>query len=176
MQYSLPKTKASILYFAANTKYLGKIKLMKLLYYLDFEHVRRYGQPVLGDEYVHLEKGPIPSLTMNLISNLYDEPDDARLNDTVEIQTPSGTQMQKVIPVREFSERDQECFTPSEWLILQEIARRFKQTKTDDIISASHKEAPWLKTDYLQKIPYELATEDGTSKFTSDEVKFLSEL
>jgi hypothetical protein len=36
----------AILYFAHETKYLGKFKLFKLLYLLDFEHFRLTGHSV----------------------------------------------------------------------------------------------------------------------------------
>ena len=41
----------SILFFAEHTRALGKIKLFKLLYLLDFEHFRKTGRPVTGMEY-----------------------------------------------------------------------------------------------------------------------------
>ena len=36
----------AILFFAERTRALGKIKLFKLLYLLDFEHFRKTGRPV----------------------------------------------------------------------------------------------------------------------------------
>ena len=65
MNVSMPKLKAVIIYFAENTnpQYLGKVKLMKLLYFLDFQHVKRHGAPVLGDQYYHLPMGPVPTVS-----------------------------------------------------------------------------------------------------------------
>ena len=69
MVIPLTKIKAILLYFSNNTniRYLGKIKLMKLFYFLDFMHVKEYGIPVTFDTYYHLEKGPIPTFIMNLV-------------------------------------------------------------------------------------------------------------
>jgi hypothetical protein len=41
----------AILYFALNTQHLGKTKLFKLLYLLDFDHFRHTGRSVTGMEY-----------------------------------------------------------------------------------------------------------------------------
>lgn len=38
----------AVLYFATNVKKLGKVKLFKLLYFLDFEHFRDTGRSVTG--------------------------------------------------------------------------------------------------------------------------------
>ena len=48
------------IYFADNTQHCGKIKLIKLLYLLDFEHYRQTGIPVTGLEYRAMKMGPVP--------------------------------------------------------------------------------------------------------------------
>ncbi len=50
----------SIIYFAHHTKHLGKIKLFKLLYLLDFEHFRMTGRGVTGLNYHAWKYGPVP--------------------------------------------------------------------------------------------------------------------
>ena len=42
------------------------LKLMKLLYLADREALRRYGQPISGDEYYSLPHGPVLSKTLDL--------------------------------------------------------------------------------------------------------------
>ena len=56
---TLDKIKSIKIYFAKNTnsQYLGKVKLMKLFYFLDFTHVKDYGIPVTYDTYYKLETG-----------------------------------------------------------------------------------------------------------------------
>lgn len=169
------KIKAILLYFSnfTNTKYLGKIKLMKLFYFLDFEHVRKYGIPVTFDTYYHLEKGPIPSYIMNLVSETSDDGSDTILSDTVKFCQPVGTKrMLQTLPMRKFIEKDAEIFLKSELDILKKVCTRFYNTNTDDIVDLSHKEAPWLETKKSQIIPYSLAGKDKNSKFTEKEIEF----
>ena len=48
------KYKNAILFFANRIRNgtLGKLKLMKLLYFLDFDFFEKYGRSVTGDEYL----------------------------------------------------------------------------------------------------------------------------
>jgi hypothetical protein len=50
----------AILCFAHETQCLGKIKLFKLLYLLDFEHFRQTGRSVTGLDYQAWKFGPVP--------------------------------------------------------------------------------------------------------------------
>ncbi|MBI4606416.1 MAG: SocA family protein [Planctomycetes bacterium] len=48
----------------------GRMKylhLIKLLYMVERESLRRYGRPVIGDDYVAMKHGPVLSITYNLI-------------------------------------------------------------------------------------------------------------
>jgi hypothetical protein len=49
--YERNKLINAIVYFAQNTQHLGKTKLFKLLYLLDFEHFRQTGRSVTGLDY-----------------------------------------------------------------------------------------------------------------------------
>ncbi len=51
---------SAIVYFANHTRHLGKIKLFKLLYLLDFEHFRQTGRSVTGLDYRAWKFGPVP--------------------------------------------------------------------------------------------------------------------
>jgi len=52
----------AIVYFAHHTRSLGKVKLFKLLYLLDFEHFRQTGRSVTGQEYRAWKMGPVPAV------------------------------------------------------------------------------------------------------------------
>ena len=67
-KFDIEKLVASLCIFAAKTKGLDKLKAAKLLYYADKYHLIRYGRPILGDIYYHLDFGPIPSLSLDVMN------------------------------------------------------------------------------------------------------------
>lgn len=50
----------AIIFFANNTTVCGKVKLIKLLSLLDFEHYTQTGRSVTGMEYYAWRMGPVP--------------------------------------------------------------------------------------------------------------------
>src|SRR3989344_929040 len=116
MKISLAKLKAILLYFGtySDPRFLGKVKLMKLFYFLDFMHVKIYGRPVTYDSYVKLEHGPIPSAIKNLVDTAADDQDNSVLVDTITFERPEGFDMCRVIATRKFAERDEKYLSESE--------------------------------------------------------------
>lgn len=175
MNIPLPKLKAIILYFCSNTerRFLGKTKLMKLFYFLDFIHLKRFGSPVTGDKYVHLEYGPIPAVIKNLVDNAAGDPDSALLADTISVERSDGTDIHKIVATRSFSENDKKYFSETELRVLEEVCARFGDKNTEFIKNAAHKEAPWLKTAMLEEIPFSLAAEDSDCQVSKEEIELL---
>ncbi|MCQ4437482.1 Panacea domain-containing protein, partial [Clostridioides difficile] len=60
----------AVLFFATHVKKLGKVKLFKLLYFLDFEHFRDTGRSVTGMDYDAWKRGPGPEALHNELSAL----------------------------------------------------------------------------------------------------------
>lgn len=171
MKISLPKLKAILLYFGNNTNYLGKIKLMKLFYFLDFMHVKQYASPVTFDIYKNLEKGPIPSTIYNVITESADAPESSRIADVVHFETPSNTVMLKLVPNRTFTPNDRKYLSDTEFEILQKVCSLYGQSTMSEIIEVSHREAPWKMTNFLDEIPYSLAAYDADSKVSKEEIE-----
>lgn len=147
----------AIIFFAKNTKFLGKVKLFKLLYFLDFEHFKETGRPVTGMDYHAWKMGPVPVVLYEEVDA--PEPDLADKVEFSEVRTRNGA-MLVVKPVAEF---DDSHFTRRELRILQALSEEFRDTKSDDMIEETHLEnQPWHKVYVVegkkqQQIPYELA-------------------
>ncbi len=175
---TIPKLKAILLYFAnfTDTKFLGKVKLMKLFYFLDFMHLKAYGSPVTYDTYVNMEHGPIPSFIKNLVDTSTDDVDNSILSDTIKCEYPEHTQMCRILPTREFTESDKKYFSENELDILNKVCQRFGNKNTKYIEDASHNEAAWKETKLLEKISYTLAAKDKDSRVTKEEIELLLSL
>lgn len=178
MNIPITKLKAILLYFCENTneKFLGKTKLLKLFYFLDFIHVKKFGVPITFDEYYHLEHGPVPTIIKNLIDTLSENPECSILSDTIIIEKNDGQNIQKVIPLRKYGENDKELFSNSEIEILNEVCSRFGDKNTKFIEEASHQESPWKKTRELQKIPYYLSSDDPDCATSKEELMLMEKM
>lgn len=124
----------AILYFAERTRGLGKIKLFKLLYLLDFEHFRQTGRPVTGMEYRAWKMGPVPAALVQIWDDL-----DADLAEAMEIRPEKVYDYvrENVIPKRRFDDAN---FTPRELRILAELAARYADDPSDKMIDVTHAE------------------------------------
>lgn len=155
--YEREKLCEAIAYFAHNTRKLGKTKLFKLLYFLDFEHFKQTGRSVTGSHYYAWPKGPVP---VDLF-NEFERPA-ADLLDCVsleEIPTMHG-KMLKVSPNRQFNPR---YFTKRELRLLESLAARYRDATADEMIEETHLEnRPWHEVYEVQgkrqdTIPYSMA-------------------
>jgi len=178
MKISTPKLKAILLYFGNNTdtRFLGKVKLMKLFYFLDFMHIKKYGSPVTYDRYVHLEHGPIPSAIKNLIDTAAEDIDHSMLADTIRFEKKPDFDMVKMLPNRAFTETDRKLFSETELDIMGEVCRKYGSKNTKYIEDASHDESPWLNTSPLAEIPYALAANDGDCFVDKEAIELLEKL
>ena len=67
--FNLHKEKAvnSLLFVVKNLKKADTHKIYKILYFADQKHLLKYGRPILGDTYVKMEYGPVPSFVKNVV-------------------------------------------------------------------------------------------------------------
>ena len=175
MKIPIPKLKAMIRYFATYTdpRLLGKKKLMKLFYFADFGHVKKYASPITFDNYVHLEHGPIPSTILNLVNSVESDVDQSILGDSFRVEKRADSLMSKIVPTRDFSEKDAEYFTKSELQTMEEVCKRFAGETGKYIEDRSHEEAAWATTDELEGIPYSLAVNDPDCQVSEEEINFV---
>ncbi|MBK7145375.1 MAG: SocA family protein [Xanthomonadales bacterium] len=151
------------IYFAEHTRHCGKIKLIKLLYLLDFEHYRQTGAPVTGMEYRAMKMGPVPMELYQEWDAL--EPDFADDIDIVPLQVVDFVR-ESVRPLRAF---DDSHFTRRELRLMHELATRFRDDFSKPMIGVTHEErGPWAAIwdngrGNLERIPFALAIREEDS-------------
>lgn len=65
--FSHRKATQALNFFAQQAgRSINKMKALKLVYFADRYHLRKYGRPVVGDEYVAMNYGPVASGTKDL--------------------------------------------------------------------------------------------------------------
>lgn len=151
----------AIIFFAACTRYCGKIKLIKLLYLLDFAHFKETGHSVTGLDYHAWELGPVPV-------DVYQEWDTLRddLAAAIDIvpERVIDYERETVRPKRAF---DESAFTKRELRILRELAERFRDDLSKPLVRLTHAEqSPWCKIwdagrGKNERIPYALVLDES---------------
>jgi uncharacterized phage-associated protein len=146
------KYKNAIVFFAKRIQNgtLGKLKMMKLLYYLDFDFFEKYGSSVTGDEYLRFENGPVPHMAEKLIKEM-----DGKQIRITKRKMGSGYNDQHHIEA--LADFDVNVFTKEEVLMLEEIASKWEKFTGAEMKSATHGEAPWIATKPNEIIDYNLA-------------------
>jgi uncharacterized phage-associated protein len=148
----------AINYFAQHTKKLGKTKLFKLLFFLDFQHFQATGRSVTGLDYNAWPKGPVPVALFNEIEAPAE--DMAAVLEFEEIPVKNDGTMLSVKPRAKFSDAH---FSKREMKLLEALAKEYRNATADEMIEATHLEnSPWDKIWNEQgnkqaAIPYELA-------------------
>ena len=130
----------AVIYFAHHTRNLGKIKLFKLLYFLDFAHYRDTGRAVTGLEYSAWKMGPVP---VKLFEELEPQQVDWGASVSFRLKAIAKGSMLTVTAHRQF---DASLFTKRELRILEALAAEYKDVRADDMVEATHLEnLPWDK-------------------------------
>lgn len=147
----------AIIYFARNTRYLGKIKLFKLLYLLDFEHFRQTGQSVTGLEYRAWQFGPVPISLMAEWEGLQSDMAEAI---AIRPERVFDYYRDQVYAQAEFDDRH---FTKRELRIMAELADKYRDVMSPEMIDLTHVEnGAWAKIwrngqGFDHPIPYHMA-------------------
>lgn len=154
IEHNRQKLINAIIYFVTNTRYCGKTKLFKLLYFVDFEHYAKTGRSVTGLDYFAWPKGPVPTELFNELDNPSKD-----FRQVFAINTKSSG-MLEIKPLFEFSA---DFFSKRELRLLEQLANEFKDSYANHMVEATHLEnLPWheiyeKKGLKQQQIPYELA-------------------
>ena len=165
----------AIIYFVKNTKRCHKLKLFKLLSFLDFEHYRQSGRSVTGLRYDAWPMGPVPSDLDREIAHpgndlsaavaIFKTPARERRERTIDdyFEEESSPGLMEFLqshadraqgpgPSRERFEFkpkkrfDPQFFTKREMRIMEVIAEIFGDAKGNDMTEVSHlKDQPWNK-------------------------------
>lgn len=145
------KLAQAILFFLSypSMEQLGKTKLMKLLYFADFDHFERFAESITGARYRRLEHGPVPDDAWQALDDMVAS---GRLN---EEQVPQASfSLTRYTPAEKASLT---IFDQDERETLVKTAERFKLFTTKQIEAVSHTEAPWIAVNPNEIIPYHLA-------------------
>lgn len=134
----------AILFFAKKVKYPSRVKMFKLLFFLDFMHFKQTGRPVTNQNYYAWKYGPVPK-------DLWEELTSGELPQ--DFKQYISIEPFKMEPDKEgfnFKAKrnpDMAVFTQRERDIMENLAFIFRDAKPSQLSEISHLEnEPWDRT------------------------------
>ncbi len=124
-----------------------KTKLNKLLFYADFLMHKHTGFAMSGVQYRAIPMGPVP----NNFNSIFEYLVNKEKIDIHYTNFPNGGTGEQFKPNAKKT-FNQELFSELELRLLTEVAERFKNTSTDEIIEISHKEKAWIENNEDKKL------------------------
>ena len=146
------KYKNAVLFFAKKIQNgtLGKLKMMKLLYFLDFDFFEKNGRSITDDEYLRFENGPVPRMG----EKLFKEMNGKEIKIT---KRKIGEGYNDQMHIEALTDFDLNVFEKEELLMLEEIASKWEKFTGTEMKKASPGGAPWIATKPDDVIDYSLA-------------------
>ena len=127
----------------------GATKLNKVLYFSDFAHVRRHGQPISAAEYFKLENGPAPRRLKPVRSQLIASAQAALINEDF-----VGYEVHRLVPMRA---ADLSLFDPAEIETMDRVVDDLAPLTGRQVSELSHEEPGWRFTELGSTIGYHWA-------------------
>ncbi len=115
---------------------MSHLKLMKLLYLSDREAMARYGAPISGDRMVYMPKGPVLSMTLNLMGGNVESSQDGW--DSL----ISDKENHEVSLRHEFTSDDMDELSQADLDVLKAIWKKFGHMTRWEIRDYTHRHCP----------------------------------
>jgi uncharacterized phage-associated protein len=127
-------------YFAGiNGGIINKMKAIKLIWLADRAHIRRYGRPIIMDQYFALPFGPIPSNTKDLAEvNVFSSEDEVTYRNNY-INVIDKFTFQSVNKI------DEKVFSQTDLTIIENIYSEFGNFSEYELSELSHSYPEWKK-------------------------------
>ena len=125
-------------------------KLNKLLYFCDFAHVRRTGDPITGFDYQKLPQGPAPRAMVPIRERLI-------LDETLSLRASTDAFGYNHHALSASREADLSVFSDSERETIQAVVGEVINMSARQVSDLSHEDAGWQMLSVGESIPYSTA-------------------
>lgn len=158
--FNIEKAKASVLFIINNIGETDLLKIFKILYFAERNHLAKYGRLILNDDYVAMKNGPVPSKLYDLFKIVRgDLPKQESYNDFVNAFEVKDTYIVSALEQPDFDELSKSNIVCIEDAIRDNYSLTFEQ-----LSSKSHQYA-WnnaSRDDYMNFL--DIATEGGANE------------
>lgn len=167
IQFNKDKAIQSILYAANKLDRRDIHKLFKILYFADRKHMLDWGMPIIGDTYIAMDAGPVPSRVYDIMKIVRG---DSYMTDTEGLKELFAIESwMYVVPLKE---ADLKKLSPTDIEALDWALQTYGSLSYDEIKEKSH-DIAWRSTAKDYAISWEaIAREAGMD---SSDIQYISE-
>lgn len=149
------KALEAVVYIANLEPRIDIYHTVKTMFFADKWHLNKYARPVLGDTYMKMNNGPVPSLIKDIIGKTNFLSLDMLEKISLAFETKGKNK--NIIPKRAadlslFSESDIEC--------INEALEYCKDKSFSELCNITHQEKAWLNANMNGSMDYELLIDD----------------
>lgn len=147
-EFSLEKLVQAIAYFSKEgVPGLTKLKIAKLLYFADKQHLLEHGRPIIGDVYWCMDYGPVPSFALNEMS--------AAISGSEVPGAADASLFSRILNVKKFLRTyplfevrddayDPSVFSSSEEQVLRYTKNMYGHRTAAELVDLTHNEPTWV--------------------------------
>jgi uncharacterized phage-associated protein len=134
----------------------GSHFVLKTLFFADKFHLSKYGRPVLGDTYVKLPWGPVPSMAYDLLKGS----DYAPIFALEEVSKAIQVVKDKWPRISAKREPNMHFFSRTDIEALEQALDHCRGLSFDDLSNITHQERAWSEATMNGEMDYELMIDD----------------
>jgi len=173
--YKTNYTKAieAIVWLADKKPRIDIYHIAKVLYYAEKTHLNKYGRPIIGDTYIKMPYGQVPSGVRDLITKnpWLDINDSEYFSKSLSVDEKTNRKLTALRKpkIKYFSDTDIEC--------LKEALKKYGDVPFNKLKEMSHQEKSWYSADLNQPIDYMLMVDEDNPnrKEIIEEIKLTSQ-
>jgi len=148
---------------------LSFMQVVKLLFYCDKIHLKKYGRPITGDNYIAMRDGPNPSSIYDYLKSVRFRPGRKDHHIQVELQpNPPYSDIPNVIPLRQY---DPNVFSETDKEVLEEVFSLHGHKSAKELRDMSHKEKAWEAAEFEMKYEDFLDDNDNEMRNYIEEIQ-----
>lgn len=125
--------------------YINKMKAIKLIYFADRYHFRKYGRPITNDEYFAMPYGPVNSGVKEIAENSDFLAQNEQEYSAIYLKIPNQYGVRSIYPV------DEKVFSKSDVDALSFAWDKFGRYNQYELADISHNYPEWKKVEQVLK-------------------------
>jgi uncharacterized phage-associated protein len=171
MRFTVDKEKAveALVYIASKVPGVTRFHASKILYFAERFHIRDFGRPIVGDYYIAMEHGPVPSFVYNVLTEKL-LPEDAEMAKGALIYIDAFRHPE----YKAARSARLDCFSRSDLDCLDRAIAHCRERSFGSISDETHEHSAWRDTNLNAPIDWELMLEGADPQIVEDARLFSS--